>query len=97
MENRCPSCSTVIPVGAKYCPKCGTLAPPGPTSLPVSPNALPSTAPLPRAGLFFIALGLLGLALLVVGFLTRRPPLIYAGSAIVGVLILAVLAGDLLS
>ena len=62
--------------------------------MPVSPDALPSTGTLPRAGLIFIALGLLGIAFLVIGFLVRHPPLVYAGAAIVGVLILAVLAGD---
>jgi hypothetical protein len=97
METRCTSCGTVIPVGAKYCPRCGTAAPTGPSRPTLAPNAHPTTAPIPRAGKFLFGLGAIGLGLLVVGFLTRNPPVIYVGAGIVALLILTILAGDLLS
>ena len=82
---------------AHYCPKCGAAAPATPDRPEFARDALPATGPIPRAGRIFLAVALLGVGLLVTGFLTRNPPLIYAGAATVGVLALAVMAGDLLA
>ena len=81
---------------ARFCPKCGAAAPANaPTGPQFARDALPATGPVPRAGQVFLILALLGVVLLVVGLVSRNPPLIYAGAALVGVLALVVIAGDL--
>lgn len=94
---RCPSCSTPIPPGGRYCPKCGHLANTAPYPPTIAPNAHPSTAPLPRAGRFFLIAGLVGLALLVGGLALRNLGLVCAGGGILGVLIVTIVTGDIFS
>jgi hypothetical protein len=97
METRCPSCSTPIPPAARYCPKCGQLANTAPYPPVIAPDAHPSTAPLPRAGQFVLIVGLIGLILLVGGLAARNLGLTCAGGAILGVLIVTMVAGDIFS
>jgi len=97
MEKRCPGCSTPIPAEGRYCAKCGHLVNTAPYTPTIAPDAHPATAPLPRAGKFFMVTGLLGLGLLVGGLMSRNLGLACAGAGIVGVLIVTIIAGDILS
>ena len=97
MELRCPSCSTPIPSQARYCPKCGQLANTAPYPPTIAPDAHPASAPLPRAGKFFLIGILLGVGLAVVGLMTRNLTLTCVGAGIVGTLLLTVITGDLFS
>jgi len=97
METRCPSCSTPIPPQGRYCPKCGQLANAAPFPPTFAPDVHPNTAPLPRVGQFFLVAGLLGLILLVGGLAARNLGMVCAGGGILGVLIVTVVAGDVLS
>ena len=98
METRCPACSTVIPHTAHYCPKCGVAAPAAHDSVPPrAADAIPATGPIPRWGMMFLLLGLVGFGVIIVGLAGRNPPLIYAGAAIVGVLAVTAILGDVLT
>lgn len=94
---RCPSCSTAVPARARYCPKCGHLANTGPIPPTIAPDAHPSSAPLPRAGKFFLVAALAGAAFLVIGLTSRNLTLTCVGAGILGTLLLTVVTGDLLS
>jgi hypothetical protein len=96
MATRCTACSTVIPHPARFCPKCGAAAP-AEAGKVFARDAVPATGPLPRAGKILLGAGLIALALLITGFVTRNPPLIYAGAAVVGVLALTLTVGDIFS
>jgi hypothetical protein len=63
----------------------------------MAPNAHPSAAPLPRAGQFFLVAGLIGVVLLVGGLASRNLGLVCAGGGILGVLVVTLAAGDILS
>ena len=95
---RCPKCDTVIPHHAKYCPKCGERSPDAAASvdLPRAADALPSSGPLPRQGKVFLAL--IALALLALGFgvAAKFALMIYVGAALVVLLVLILLLGDLI-
>jgi len=97
MELRCPSCSTPVPTQGRYCPKCGQLAKTAPYPPSIAPNAHPATAPLPRSGKFFLTGILVGVGLAVAGLMTPNLLLTCIGAGIVGVLLLTVITGDLLS
>jgi hypothetical protein len=89
---RCKNCSTVIPHRAKFCPKCGGRAE-GKSGLPMAPDALPSTAPIPRVGKLFIAAALLGVALVASGLVGGIALLIYIGVGVLAVVLLGALVG----
>jgi hypothetical protein len=91
---RCKTCTTVIPHQAKFCPKCGARAATGGPAEPRrAPDALPSTAPIPRIGKVFIALAALGLTLVGLGVAQRNLPLVFFGAGVLAVVALAAVVG----
>lgn len=94
---RCPKCETLIPHHAKFCPKCGEPSGrPASIDLPRAPDALPSKGPLPRQGKVFLMLLVLGIGLLGLGAAGRMTPLLYIGAAMVALMVLVLLVGDLI-
>jgi hypothetical protein len=95
---RCPKCDTVIPHHAKYCPTCGERSPDAAASvdLPRAAGALPSGAPLPRQGKVFLALIAAALVVLGIGVAGKFAVMIYVGVALVVLLVLVLLLGDMI-
>ena len=93
----CTNCSSSVPQRAKFCPRCGhevaggaRKAAPGGNRVP---GAHPSTAPMPLAGILFLAAAVLGPTLIAVGVTTGNPLLLLPGVAIAIVLIVLLLLG----
>ena len=93
----CTNCSAGVPQRARFCPRCGQelsgrgRAPAAKGNL--APGAHPSTAPMPLAGILFLAAAVLGPTLIAVGVTTGNPLLLLPGVAIAIVLIVLLLLG----
>jgi hypothetical protein len=89
-RQRCTSCSKSIPASAKFCPRCGreTGAAAG-----HGHDVLPSSSPVPLAGILFIAAAVLGPTLIAAGIYTAAPVLLYGGIAVAVCLILLLVLG----
>ena len=88
-RERCTSCSKPVPAAAKFCPRCGreTPANSGPGH-----EVIPSSSPIPVAGILFIAAAVLGPTLIAAGIYTGATFLLYGGIAVaVGLILLLVL------
>ena len=102
MPASCPHCSEPIrPPGAKFCPRCGQPAP-VPTGNPAKPANPPEhssidfgkmSAPLPPAGIAFLASLVLAPAAIVLGAVLGVKLLIYAGVSIGIVLVILLVLG----
>ena len=90
---RCNNCTTLIPHAAKFCPKCGARANGAGTAPRRAPDALPSTAPIPRIGKMFMVSAALGVGLIGFGLAGRNPLLLCFGAGVLVVLALAVIVG----
>ena len=96
MPARCPHCSQLTTPGPKFCPRCGKAlsngeAPPPPHK---SIDLRKMSAPLPLAGIVFIALLVLAPAAILVGVVTGVKVLIYVGIALLAALALLLVLGE---
>ena len=99
---QCTQCSASVSGKARFCPRCGrSLAQQKPRSTGSSrtatvhqpPGALPSTSPMPLAGILFLAAAVLGPTMIAVGVSAGIPMLLMAGIAVAVVLIALLLVG----
>jgi len=88
----CTNCSASVPERARFCPRCGHES-----SRAARGNrpagAHPSTAPMPLAGILFLAAAVLGPTMIAVGVTTGSALLLLPGVAIAIVLIVLLLLG----
>ena len=91
-RQRCTSCSKSVPAAARFCPRCGRE-----TSRPgdrgPGHDVIPSSSPIPMAGILFIAAAVLGPTLIAAGIYTGAPALLYGGIAVAVCLILLLVLG----
>ena len=90
-KQRCTSCSKSVPAAAKFCPRCGRETPAGGAG--PGQGVLPSSSPVPLAGILFIAAAVLGPTLIAAGIYTAAPALLYGGIAVAVCLILLLVLG----
>ena len=94
---QCNHCSASVPAAARFCSRCGqgmathTGRHGGAATRPH--GALPSTSPMPLAGILFLAAAVLGPTLIAVGISTATPLVLLAGVAISIVLIVLMFLG----
>jgi hypothetical protein len=93
----CTNCSSSVPDKARFCPRCGHEVAGGARKPAAAgnpaPGAHPSTAPMPLAGILFLAAAVLGPTLIAVGVTTGNALLLLPGVAIAIVLIVLLLLG----
>jgi small neutral amino acid transporter SnatA (MarC family) len=68
-------------------------APADPTRLPRAQGALPSTAPIPRAGKLFMTVLTFGTVFLGFGLMAEMPLFTLAGGILLGIVALALIVG----
>ena len=101
----CTQCSASVPAEAKFCPRCGQHVERGGGGGPArdvgtgagasnrAPGALPSSSPMPLAGILFLVAAVLGPTLIAVGVSTGSALVLVAGIGIAILLIAVLLAG----
>jgi hypothetical protein len=92
----CTNCSATVPNKARFCPRCGQeLAGAGrqPGRGGRAHGALPSSSPMPLAGILFLVASVLGPTLIAVGVSTGRPLMLVAGIVISVLVIVLLLVG----
>jgi hypothetical protein len=90
-RQRCASCSKSVPAAARFCPRCGRETQPGKAG--PGHDVLPSSSPIPLAGILFIAAAVLGPSLIAAGVYTGVTTLLYGGIAVAVCLILLLVLG----
>jgi hypothetical protein len=100
---QCTQCSASVPGKAQFCPRCGRAmaelesrvagVSAKSTSVNRVPGALPSTSPMPLAGILFLAAAVLGPTMIAVGVSAGIPLLLIAGVAVAVLLIALLLVG----
>jgi hypothetical protein len=91
-RQRCASCSKSFPAAARFCPRCGRETDAARAAGP-GHQVLPSSSPIPLAGILFIAAAVLGPTLIAAGIYTAAPALLYGGIAVAVCLILLLVLG----
>ena len=95
---QCTQCSASVPGAARFCPRCGNATATGGGAAPAPTGnrphgALPSSSPMPLAGILFLVAAVLGPTMIAVGVSTGTPLLLVAGIGIAVVLIGVLLLG----
>ena len=99
MTRACPNCSEPLAAGAKFCPRCGNAVPEKPApAVPYPPGGDLGkiSAPLPRAGVFFLLALVLAPAAVIAGIVLGVKALIYVGVVLAAALILLLILGNFL-
>jgi len=91
-RQRCTSCSKSVPAAARFCPRCGRETG-APGERGPGHDVIPSSSPIPMAGILFIAAAVLGPSLIAAGIYTGAPALLYGGIAVAVCLILLLVLG----
>ena len=89
---KCINCDNLIVGGAKFCARCGHPAP-GSVDLSKAERMHPAATPMPKRGVVFVALAVLGPALIVMGLMGFRP-LLPIGVAVTAVVAVVVAVGS---
>ena len=95
-QSKCNLCSAAVPAKAKFCPRCGsdvTADTGAARTVPAGPRVHPSTAPMPLAGILFLAAAILGPTMIAIGVSTGSILLLLTGIAVAIVLIVLLLLG----
>ena len=100
MTVRCAKCATSFSAAAKFCPRCGEATPAtgqGPTSAPTTPHASidfgKMSAPVPPAGVAFLAALVLAPTFIIFGVVIGMKLLIFVGIALCILLALVLILG----
>ena len=103
-RTHCTHCSANVPAEARFCPRCGheTGGAPAvaavravestPATAQRAPDALPSSSPMPLAGILFLVAAILGPTMIAFGVTTGNPVLLLGGIAVgLGLIVLLLL------
>ena len=102
MTVRCAKCSTPFSDSAKFCPRCGEVAPSSAAEQETTPAPVPHasidfgkmSAPIPPAGIAFLAALVLAPASIILGVMLGLKALIVVGIVLIVVLVLVLVLGQ---